>query len=148
MFFIMELEIPLDQSEKMLVKLIVSIVLRRGAVSLTTDTVELPREFLKLEKDPLSMRVEEGLWITLSWAKLALSIESAIDDSRLWTAFSGIIRPPVGGEVLGVRCGDVGGDRFDISIMAFVAWLFSSPFLSETGLSTLALSAVTTGSAA
>lgn len=99
----------------------VSIVLRRGAVSLTTDTVELPREFLRLEKDPLSMRVEEGLWITLSWAKLALSIESAIDDSRLWTTFSGIIRPPVGGKVLGVRCGDVGGDRLDISIMAFVA---------------------------
>ena len=99
----------------------VSIVLRLGAVSLTMDVVELPREFLKLEKPPLSMRVEEGLWIKLSCGKRALSIESAIDDPRLWTAFSGIIRPPVGGEVPGVRFGDVGGDRLDISIMALAA---------------------------
>jgi hypothetical protein len=36
-------------------------------------------------------------------------------------SFSSLRRPPVGGEVPGVRCGDVGGDRVDISIMALVA---------------------------
>src|SRR3954454_16425902 len=90
----------------------VSIVLRRRALSLMSEVVELPRELLMLEKELLSIRVAEGLWMPLSFRKLALSIHSAIDDSRLWTTPSGSVTPPVGGELLGVRLGDVGGERF------------------------------------
>jgi hypothetical protein len=59
-------------------------------------------------------------------------MESAMEDPRLCIAFSGIIMPPVGGELLGVRFGEVGGERFEISIMALVALFFSSPLGSVT----------------
>jgi hypothetical protein len=54
--------------------------------------------------------------------------------------------PPLGGELLGVRFGEAGGERFEISIMALVALFFSSTLGSVT--TWLALSVVTTGSAA
>ena len=54
----------------------------------------------------------------------------------------------MGGEPLGVRVGDAGGERLDISIIALVALLFSSHLCSDLALLNLALSAVTTGSAA
>jgi hypothetical protein len=84
--------------------------------------------------------------MTWSLWKLRPSIESAIEDPRLWIAFSGIMMPPLGGELLGVRFGEAGGERFEISIMALVALFFSSTLSSVT--TWLALSVVTTGSAA
>lgn len=123
------------------------IVPRRRGFSLATEVVELPRELRRPEKEELlSKRADEGLWMTWSLTKLTPSIDSVIEEPRLCTACSGIVGPPVGGEPLGVWLGEAGGDRFEISIMALVALLLSSPLLSET--TWFALSAVTTGSAA
>lgn len=69
-----------------------------------------------------------------------------MDEPRLWIAFSGIIMPPFGGELFGVRFGEAGGERFEISIMALAALFFSLPVGSVTTM--LELSVVTTGSAA
>lgn len=75
------------------------------------------------------------------------SVESSVEPRRLGFIASDIPWPSIG-DVPSDLSGEPGGDRFDISIMALVALLFSSALLSDTGLSTFTLSAVTTGSAA
>ena len=62
MFFIMELEIPLDQSEKMLVKLIVSIVLRLRS-NLIPDATRSPQSLRGCSTHGCGML---GGWIILN----------------------------------------------------------------------------------